>query len=128
MVLVFNRFLVFVVLGDAMLALLLDVVHILDKLVDMVFNLTNLLFISPRRLVPDIMLVHPFVVFNAPLVGERSIFDALMATVIIKMMIIAVPVRIMMPQAQVNYMNRLIVDEDIDVVNDFVHLEYIICA
>ena len=63
------------------------------------------------------------VMFNAPFVGERSFIDALMATVMIKMMIIAVPVRIMMPQAQVNYMNRLIVHEDIDVVNDFVHLE-----
>ena len=128
MVLVFNRFLVFMVLCDAMFALLLDVVHILDKLVDIVFNFTNLLFISPRRLVPDIVLVHPFVVFDAPFFGERSIFDALMATVMIKMMIIAIPIRIMMPQTQVNYMNRLIVDEDIDAVNNFVHLEYIICA
>ena len=46
-----------------------------------------------------------------------------MAIVIIKVMVIVVPARIMMPQAQVNYMDWLIVDEDVDVVNDFVHLE-----
>lgn len=67
MVLLFNLLVIFMVLSDTVLTLFVDFMQSYFKLVNVLFNLMELLFVSPRRLVPDFVMVHPIVVLEEPL-------------------------------------------------------------
>ena len=128
MVVVFDLLVVFVVLFDAMFALFVDLVQLRLKFVNVVLDLLNLLLVRPRSLVPQIVMVHPVVVLEEPLAGERALVDSQMLTVLIEVVTIVSPVLVMVLQAEVDDMNGVVVDEDIDIEYDIVYLEQIVCA
>ena len=91
-------------------------------------DLLNLLLVRPRGLMPQIVVVHPIVVLEEPLAGERALVDSQMLTVLIKVVTVVSPVLVMVLQAEVDNMNGVVVDEDIDIEYDIVYLEQIVCA
>ena len=128
MVVVFDLLVVFVVLLDAMFALFVDLVQLRLKFMNVILDLLNLLLVRPRSLVPQIVVVHPIVVLEEPLAGERALVDSQMLTVLIEVVTIVSPVLVMVLQAEVDNMNGVVVDEDIDIEYDIVYLEQIVCA
>ena len=118
---------VFVVLRNAMLALFRYFVQLFFKLVKVTLDLLKLLFVSPYRLVPEVVVIHPLVVLKKSFTGERAFIDALMLTMLIEMMIVVIPA-LMMLQAHVNNMDWVVVNEDVYVVHMVVQLEQIVCA
>ena len=128
MVFVFDRLVVFVVLVDAMLALFVDLEQLLFEFVNVALDLFNLLLVRPRSLVPEIVVVHPIMVLEESFARKRAFIYSQMLTVLIKVMTIVSIVLVMVLQAEVNYMNWVVVDEDIDIKYDIVYLEQIVCA
>lgn len=128
MVFIFDSLVVFVVLSDTVLALLVDFVQDLLVAVESFLSLVDLFLVSARRLMVQIVMVHPVVVLEEPLSRQGALIDALMLTVLVEIMVVVVPVLIMLFHAQVDDMDRLVVHEDVDVEDDVVQLEQIVSA
>ena len=97
------------------------------KLVNVALDLFELLFVSPNRLVPEVMVIHPLVMLEKSVTGERAFIDALVLAMLIEMVSVVVPA-IMVLHAHVNNMDRVVVNKDVNVVHVIVQLEQIVCA
>ena len=92
------------------------------KLVNVALDLFELLFVSPYRLVPEVVVIHPLVVLKKSFTRERAFFDTLMLAMLIEMVSVMVPA-LMVLHAHVNNMDRVVVNEDVNVVHVIVQLE-----
>ena len=126
MILVFNRLVLLVVLRNAVIALFRDFVQLFLELVDVALDLLELLFVRAYRLVPEVVVVHPIVVLEQSVTRERAFFDSIvLAMPIIEMVVLPA---LMMLHAHIDDVNRVVIHEDVHVVDMLVQLEQIVCA
>ena len=128
MVLVLDPLVVFVVFGDTVLALLVNFVQLLVEVVDVALDLVDLLLVRAGRLVPQVVVVHPVVVLQESVAGEGALLDALVLTLMVEMVVAMLPGCLVVVQAQINDVDRVVVDEYVDMVDVLVQLEQVIGA
>lgn len=96
------------------------------ELVDGFLDLVDLLRDRPRRLVPELVLVHPVVMLVQPVAAWRALNDTLV--VMVWNVLVHVVVLALAAQTQVDNLNRVIVHEDVDVEDEAAQLEQVVGA
>ena len=100
--------------------------QLLLELVDGLLHLVDLLRDRPRRLVPELVMVHPVVMLIQPVAAGRALNDTIV--LVVRNVLLNVVVLAMAAQTHIDDLNGVIVHEDVDVEDEAAQLEQVVGA